>query len=71
MKPYILSILDAHFLTQADLARILGIDRGHLGKLISGKHTPTLRTIKFIAQGLERVDGQPWRVHGQILRGKL
>ena len=39
-------------LTQAELARRIGIQRSHLARLESGDFNPTFQTLQMIAKGL-------------------
>jgi len=48
---------------------MLGIDRSYLYKLMKGQHRPTCRTIKLIAQGLQRLDSKDWREHAAMIKG--
>lgn len=68
---YVRRILNDNFVTQVDLAKHLGIDRSHLNKLINGNHKPTMKTIRFLGQGLERIDGQPWQLHAKHIRDEV
>ena len=67
---YVRMILKQNFATQIELARHLGISRSHLGKLINGRQKMTVTTIKFLSQGLERIDGQTWLVHANHIRAE-
>jgi transcriptional regulator with XRE-family HTH domain len=68
---YVRRVLQENFSSQVELANHLGIERSHLGKLINGKHTPTNKTIKFLAQGLSRVDGQDWKEHANNIKNEV
>lgn len=39
-------------MSQGDICRALGVDRGYISNLESGKRNPTLATIKRIADAL-------------------
>ena len=65
---YIRRILKQNFATQTELANHLGITRSHLGKLINGRQKMTDTTIKFLAEGLQRIDGQAWLIHANNIR---
>lgn len=68
---YLRFILEDNFVSQNELSDLLGIERSHLGKLINGKHKSTLKTIKFLAQGLSKVDGQEWIIHAKKIRASM
>tara|TARA_R110002110_G_scaffold332075_2_gene543101 strand:- start:6 stop:251 length:246 start_codon:yes stop_codon:yes gene_type:complete len=68
---YLRNFLEERFVTLTELSHHLGIDRSHLGKLINGKHKSRLSTIKFLAQGLSRVDGQEWIIHAQNIKKSI
>ena len=40
-------------MSQGDICRALGVDRGYISNLESGKRNPTLATIKRIADALD------------------
>ena len=68
---YIRRKLEENFISQNGFAKILGIENDHLCKLLSGKHKPYRRTIKFLAEGLERLDGLNWRIHAQHINQEI
>ena len=42
-----------HSWTQVELAEMLGIDRGYLSEIETGKKDPSLRVLKTIADGFQ------------------
>lgn len=46
-------VMDAQKVSQNELERRTGIDRGHISRIINGKVSPTLDTIKRLADALE------------------
>lgn len=68
---YIRRILQENCISQNGFARILGIEKDHLSKLMNGKQRPYRRTVKFLAEGLERLDGLSWRIHARYINEEL
>ena len=68
---YIKTILKEHLMSNGEFCRLLGLDRSHLQKLMKGIHKPTMKTIRLLAQGLERVDKQDWKYHAREIIEEL
>lgn len=60
---YVKDKLVEYSFSVSEFGHLLGIDRSYLHKLLNKKHKPTPRTIRTIAQGLQRLDKQDWLVH--------
>ena len=50
---------------------MVGFCRRHLQKLNQGKNYPRPSTIKLLAMGLSRLDGNPWRDHAKEIKKSL
>ena len=68
---YIKTQLDKHFISNSEFSKLLGLDRSHLNKLMKGHHIPRRKTIRLIAQGLERLSGKNWQYHAREIIEEL
>lgn len=68
---YLHSILKQNWITKSEFAEILGIERSHCYKLTNGKRKSYMKTIKFLAEGLERIDGTPWQKHADNIYNEI
>lgn len=64
---YIKRILSKHWIPMAEFAEILGVERSHCYKLLKCK---TYKTIRLVSEGLERIDGTPWKVHADNIKAE-
>lgn len=65
---YLAECLEENCCSHREFGDITGIDHSYISKIIKGKNKPTLKTIKLIAQGLERLDGVEWKEHARRMR---
>ena len=68
---YVKRVLYDNVITQAEFARQLGISRSHLGHFLNDGRKNTIITIKFLAYGLAKIDGQPWYIHAKNIRDEV
>lgn len=65
---YIANVLAENCCSQRAFCKLVGIDRPYFNRILKGQSFgETYR--RLIAEGLERLDGKPWREHARRLKG--
>lgn len=68
---YIKQRLKENFISRREFSQIIGLDHSHFNKLLNGKFDPMRKTIRLIAQGLQRLDKIDWKEHAKAIEKEL
>lgn len=68
---YIRKMLNENYISIGEYSDIIGLDSGHVRRLLKGHHKPILKTLRLLSQGLARLDGQDWRYHAKNITKEL